>query len=109
MPAPARSKGKIGVLIEDHFDESEYRAFNQYFPEQGYEVVYLSHLGGRRCLTFAANPENGGVNEHVTVSTEIENLDLTDYKAILAIGGYVRRAGLVDHSTDLSRRDLGRW
>ena len=30
MPAPARSKGKIGVLIEDHFDEIEYREFNQY-------------------------------------------------------------------------------
>jgi len=88
MSTTSRSKGKIGVLIEDHFDEIEYREFNQYFPEQGYEVVYLSHLWGQPYLTFGSNPENGSVNEHVTVSTELQNLDLTDYKAILAIGGY---------------------
>ena len=47
MSTTSRSKGKIGVLIEDHFDEIEYREFNQYFPEKGYEVVYLSHLWGQ--------------------------------------------------------------
>ena len=88
MPAPARSKGKIGVLIEEHFDETEYREFNEYFPAKGYEVVYLSHLWGLPYLKFASNPENGRVNEYVTVSTELQNLDLTDYKAILAIGAY---------------------
>ena len=78
MSTISRSKGKIGVLIEDYFDEIEYREFNQYFPEKGYEVVYLSHLWGQPHLTFGSNPENGSVNEHVTVSTEIQNLDLTD-------------------------------
>ena len=38
------TKGKIGVLIEEHFDATEYRRFNEYFPAQGYEVEYLSHL-----------------------------------------------------------------
>src|SRR5438067_1995461 len=88
MPAPARSKGKIGVLIEDHFDESEYREFNQFFPEKGYEVVYLSHLWGQPSLTFGSNPENNRVNEKATVSTELQDLDLSAYKAIIAIGAY---------------------
>jgi len=88
MPAQGRSKGKIGVLIEDHFDETEYREFNQFFPEKGYEVVYLSHLWGQPSLKFGSNPENGTVNEHVTVSTELQSLDLSDYKAIIAIGAY---------------------
>ena len=61
MPAPARSKGKIGVLIEDHFDEIEYREFNQFFPDPGYEVVYLSHLRVRvrlvpTSVAFSAAP-----------------------------------------------------
>ena len=38
------TKGKIGVLIEEHFDATEFRRFNEYFPAQGYEVEYLSHL-----------------------------------------------------------------
>jgi hypothetical protein len=35
MPAPGAEQRKIRVLIEDHFDEIEYREFNQYFPERG--------------------------------------------------------------------------
>ena len=27
----AATKGKIGVLIEDHFDSTEYRKFNEFF------------------------------------------------------------------------------
>jgi putative intracellular protease/amidase len=51
-------KGKIGVLIEEHFDGTEFRRFNEYFPEQGYEVEYISHLWGNSELTFGSNPEN---------------------------------------------------
>ena len=39
-----KSLGKIAVLIEEHFDSTEYRRFNEYFPTQGYEVEYISHL-----------------------------------------------------------------
>ncbi len=28
-------KGKIGVLIEAHFDETEFRRFNEFFPAHG--------------------------------------------------------------------------
>ena len=29
----SKSEGKIGVLIEEHFDETEFRRFNEFFPK----------------------------------------------------------------------------
>ena len=83
-----QSKGKIGVLIEEHFDGTEFRRFNEYFPTQGYEVEYISHLWGNESLRFGSNPENDTIEEHVTVTTEVENIDPADYKGIIAIGAY---------------------
>jgi protease I len=87
MTEPTRT-GKIGVLIEDHFDQTEFRRFNDYFPKQGYEVEYLSHLWGNKELRFGSNPDNGVVEEHVTVTREIEDLDPAEYKGIICIGAY---------------------
>jgi putative intracellular protease/amidase len=81
-------KGKIGVLIEDHFDQTEFRRFNDYFPSRGYEVEYLSHLWGNKELRFGSNPDNGIVEEHVTVTQEISDVDPADYKGIICIGAY---------------------
>jgi protease I len=84
----ANSKGKIGVLIEEHFDGTEFRRFNEYFPEQGYEVEYISHLWGNKELHFGSNPENDQVEYHVTVSTEVKDVKPSDYKGIICIGAY---------------------
>lgn len=81
-------KGKIGVIVEEHFDPTEYRRFNEYFPEKGYEVEYLSHLWGNKELTFGSNPENDQVEYHVTVTTEVNDIDPADYKGIICIGAY---------------------
>lgn len=81
-------KGKIGVLIEEHFDMTEFRKFNAFFPARGYQVVYLSHLWGNGELTFGSNPDAGRVEEHVIVSTEIETVAPADYKGIILIGAY---------------------
>ncbi len=81
-------KGKIGVLIEEHFDQTEYRLFNEYFPKQGYAVEYLSHLWGNEQLTFGSNPDNGYVEEHVDVTVEVNNVDPADYAGIIVIGAY---------------------
>jgi putative intracellular protease/amidase len=81
-------KGKIGVLIEDHFDPTEYREFNKYFPERGYAVDYMTHLWGNPSLRFGGNPDTGVVEEHVTVTTEVNNVDPFDYKGIICIGAY---------------------
>ncbi len=85
---PASRKGKIGILIEDHFDPFEFRDFNRFFPEKGYEVVYLTHLWNQPSLHFGSNPEENVVKERVTVSTEVRDLDLSDYRGIIAIGAY---------------------
>jgi len=82
------SKGKIGVLIEEHFDQTEYRKFNEYFPQQGYEVEYISHLWGHSELKFGSNPDNDEVEEYVIVTTEVNDIDPSDYKGIIAIGAY---------------------
>ena len=82
------NKGKIAVLIEDHFDQTEYRMFNEYFPKHGYQVEYVSHLWGQPELHFGGNPDNGVVEEHVTVRTEVNNVQPSDYKGIILIGAY---------------------
>ncbi len=82
------SQPKIAVLIEEHFDPSEYRSFNSYFPAQGYQVEYLSHLWGNESLTFTSNPTDGVVEERVTVRTEVEHASPDDYAAVILIGGY---------------------
>jgi protease I len=79
---------KIGVLIEDHFDQTEFRAFNAYFPRHGYAVEYISHLWGNPELRFGGNPDTGVVEEHVTVTTEVNNVNPAAYKGIICIGAY---------------------
>jgi len=82
------NKGKIAVLIEDHYDPTEYEMFNDYFPKQGYEVEYVSHLWGNRAVTFWANPEDGVIKNQVTVTTEVNSIKPGDYRAIVLIGAY---------------------
>jgi putative intracellular protease/amidase len=77
-------KGKIGVLIEEHFDETEYRRFNEFFPDRGYEVEYISHLWNQKSLTFKGNDHT----EEVTVNVEVNEVAPSDYKGIILIGGY---------------------
>jgi protease I len=78
------TKGKIGVLIEAHFDETEYRKFNQVFPAEGYTVEYISHLWDQPSLTFKGNDHL----EEVTVTKEVNTVNLAEYRAFILIGGY---------------------
>lgn len=83
------TKGKIGIIIEDHFDQTEFRMFNDYFPKQGYEVEYISHLWGQPELHFGGNPDDGDYNvDKVTVSKEINDVNPADYKGFICIGAY---------------------
>jgi protease I len=81
-------KRKIGVLIEEHFDPTEFREFNKYFPSRGYHVEYISHLWGKAELRFGSNPDTGVVEEHVTVRTELNDVNPADYSGIICIGAY---------------------
>src|SRR5215203_2523087 len=84
----SESKGKLAVLIEDHFDQTEFRRFNEYFPARGYKVEYVSHLWGNSELRFGSNPDSGVVEDHVTVTREINDVNPADYKGVLLIGAY---------------------
>jgi putative intracellular protease/amidase len=77
-------KGKIAVLIEEHFDETEYRRFGEFFPEKGYEIEYISNLWNQPSLTFNGNDHNA----QATVSIDFKQVKPTDYKGIILIGGY---------------------
>jgi protease I len=79
-----QSNGKIGVLVEEHFDETEYHRFNEFFPANGYEVEYLSYLWNQPSLTFKGND---GTAE-ITVATDITQVNVEDYQGIILIGGY---------------------
>lgn len=79
-----QTKGKIGVLIEEHFDDTEFRRFNEFFPTNGYEVEYISHLWNQEKLTFKGNE----LAEEVTVTVEVNDVEPTDYKGIILIGAY---------------------
>ena len=79
-----KTKGKIGVIIEEHFDETEYRRFNEFFPEYGYEVEYLSNLWGQPQLTFTGNDHE----EEATVTVDFKDVSPADYQGIILIGGY---------------------
>jgi protease I len=80
----ATLKGKIGVLIESHFDETEYRRFNEFFPQNGYAVEYLTYLWRQLQLKFTGND----TLQEITVSTEISSVAPTDYAGVILIGGY---------------------
>jgi protease I len=82
------SKGKIGVLIEEHYDPTEFERFNEFFPKHGYDLVYLSHLWNNPAITFAANEEGGVIRNQVEVTTELSNVNPADFKAIILIGAY---------------------
>ena len=78
------TKGKIGVIIEEHFDETEYRRFNQFFPEHGYEVEYISNLWNQPQLTFKGNDHE----DEVTVTIDFKDVSPSNYQGIILIGGY---------------------
>lgn len=88
LKAHGESKGRIGVLIEEHFDMTEYRLFNKRFPAAGYELEYMSNLWGNASLQFGSNPDNDWVEEHLIVAKDVKDVNPRDYKGFLLIGAY---------------------
>lgn len=88
LNAQGNSKGKIGVFIEEHFDMTEYRLFNRRFPAAGYELEYISTLWGNTSLQYGSNPDNGWVEEHLTVSKDVKDVNVSEYKGFILIGAY---------------------
>ncbi|PSJ46781.1 thiamine biosynthesis protein ThiJ [Zobellella endophytica] len=77
-------KGRIGVVVESHFDELELVKFQEFFPANGYEVVFMSYLWDQPELTFTGND----FTHQVVVNTDITKVDLSEFDGIILIGGY---------------------
>ena len=77
-------KGKIAIVIEEHFDETEFHRFNDFFPSHGYEVEYVSNLWDQPSLTFKGNDHNA----EVRVTVDLTQVKPDDYAGVILIGGY---------------------
>jgi putative intracellular protease/amidase len=76
---------KIGVLIEAHYDETEFNLFNEAFTtKDGYALEYLSHLWDQSSLSFKGND----LTSEVTVSSCVTKANIDDFDALILIGGY---------------------
>lgn len=78
------SSSKILVLIEEHYDETEFNVFNTFFPDHGVGVEYASYLWGNSFLEFEGNDKTSKVKVEICVS----QVNLDDYKGLILIGGY---------------------
>lgn len=78
------SSRKVLVLIEEHYDETEYNAFNQFYPCNGIAIDYASYLWGNESLEFEGNDKTSRVKVDLCVS----NLSLEGYQGLILIGGY---------------------
>ena len=75
---------KIGVLIEAHYDETEFNMFNGAFTKDVYVLEYLSYLWGQPSLSFTGNDHTS----QVTVDKCVTKVDVESYAAVILIGGY---------------------
>lgn len=77
-------KGKIGILVESHFDETEIVKFSEFFPQHGYDLVYISRLWQQPMLEFTGNEHL----DSLRVRTDVESVDPSDFKGFIFVGGY---------------------
>ncbi|VAW79006.1 ThiJ/PfpI family protein [hydrothermal vent metagenome] len=77
-------KKKIGILIEEHFDEIEFNRFIDYFPSMGYEIEFITRLWGNKTLTFKGVEHQA----EVTVYKDVSDVDIGDYSGFILIGAY---------------------
>jgi putative intracellular protease/amidase len=78
------SNSKILVLIEEHYDETEFNVFNTFFPANNVAIEYASYLWGNEAIEFEGNDKTSKVKVELCVS----KINLTDYKGLILIGGY---------------------
>jgi putative intracellular protease/amidase len=73
---------KVVVLIEEHYDETEFNVFNEFFPKHGIDVDYASYLWGNDSLSFEGNDKTSKVE----VSLCVSKINLDDYKGVILNG-----------------------
>ena len=83
-PACASVKGKIGVIVESHYDELEVQYLQKRLPKEGFEMELISALWGNSMLEFQGNE----CHDPIRVYKDIDDVKLDDYVAFFFISGY---------------------
>jgi putative intracellular protease/amidase len=87
MPEQPR---KIAVLVESEYIPHEIRDYQQVFSEAGYEVELMSRLWDQPSVEFVSDVTvKGLVPETLTVTTDFQKVNLSDYAAVLMAANYV--------------------
>ena len=84
MPSCVAVKGKIGVILESHYDELEVQYLQKRLPKEGFEMELISTLWGNSMLEFQGNE----CHDPVRVYKDIDDVQLDDYVAFFFISGY---------------------
>lgn len=89
IPKQKPENGTIGVLIEKHFDETEYIKFNEFFPQKGYEVEYFTDLWGQSETVYTGNDYHE-TKVACTVKKDLRDVQANydKYAGFILIGGY---------------------
>lgn len=77
----SQTKGRIGVLIEAQFDETEFRKLTELLPVNEYEVECISHPWNQKQLTFKGND----FTEEVTITAQVNDVESPAYEVIILI------------------------
>jgi len=77
-------KGKIGILVESHFDEKEVGVFEKYLPANGYQIEYMSNLWDLPYIEFTGNDYGSPLRVYV----DIDRVDIDSYAGFILVGGY---------------------
>ena len=95
-----QKKNKIGILIESDFYENEIFYYQLRFPEEGYEVHFLSRLWGNPGITFQGHE----FRAPFYCSESFEDLtddELNSYAAFIVPAGMV--ADRLRYTEDISK------
>jgi putative intracellular protease/amidase len=98
----ARPK-KVAVLLESHYDGTEPAAIENVFPIKGYELEYVSNLRGKKQAVFHNNDDP---SKTITVTKDIDDVNLADYTGVILIGGYAM--DMLRYEVEVEEGDDGR-
>jgi len=87
-PMTSSSHKKIGILIESDFYEHEIFYYNFRFPEEGYQIEYLTRLWGHKELTFYGHEYKAPFTCSKSFET-ITDEELYTFAAIIVPAGMV--------------------
>lgn len=84
VPVRYCNKGKIGVIVESHYDELELQYLQKRLPKEGFEMELISDLWNNSMLEFQGNE----CHDPIRVYKDLDDVNLGDYIAFFFLSGY---------------------